>query len=53
MCGRSGRRGIDPIGNVYILLTELTNKDEKEEVLRMLNRKGTNEVSKFRICYRT
>jgi len=53
MCGRAGRRGIDPIGNVYILLTELTNKDEKEEVLGMLEGKGTNVVSKFRICYRT
>ena len=53
MCGRAGRRGIDKIGNVYILLTELTNKDEKEEVLGMLEGKGTNVVSKFRICYRT
>ena len=53
MCGRAGRRGIDTIGNVYILLTELTNKDEKEEVLGMLEGKGTNVVSKFRICYRT
>ena len=53
MCGRAGRRGIDKIGYVYILLTELTNKDEKEEVLYMLEGKGTEVVSKFRICYRT
>ena len=53
MCGRAGRRGIDEIGNVYILLTELTNKDEKEEILSMLEGKGTDVVSKFRICYRT
>ena len=53
MCGRAGRRGIDKIGNVYILLTELSNKDEKEEVLAMLEGKGTEVVSKFRICYRT
>ena len=53
MCGRAGRRGIDKIGNVYILLTELSNKNEKEEVLAMLEGKGTEVVSKFRICYRT
>ena len=53
MCGRAGRRGKDKIGNVYILLTELTNKDEKDEVLGMLQGKGTDVVSKFRICYRT
>ena len=53
MCGRAGRRGIDKIGFVYILLTELTNKDEKEEILYMLEGKGTEVVSKFRICYRT
>ena len=53
MCGRAGRRGIDKIGNVFILLTELTNKNEKEEVLSMLEGKGTEVVSKFRICYRT
>ena len=53
MCGRAGRRGIDKIGNVFILLTELTNKNEKNEVLQMLEGKGTEVVSKFRICYRT
>ena len=53
MCGRAGRRGIDKIGNIYILLTELTNKNEKEEVTAMLKGKGDEVVSKFRICYRT
>ena len=53
MCGRAGRRGIDKIGNIFILLTELTNKDEKKEVLAMLEGKGTKVSSKFRICYRT
>ena len=53
MCGRAGRRGIDEIGNVYILLTELSNKDEKDEIVGMLEGKGTEVVSKFRICYRT
>ena len=53
MCGRAGRRGIDKIGNIYILLSELTNKNEKEEVKSMLRGKGDEVVSKFRICYRT
>ena len=53
MCGRAGRRGIDKIGNVYILLTELSNKNEEEELINMLEGKGTEVVSKFRICYRT
>ena len=53
MCGRAGRRGIDKNGNVYILLTELTNKNEKEDILYMLEGKGTEVASKFRICYKT
>lgn len=53
MCGRAGRRGIDTIGNVFILLTELSNQNEKEEVIGMLEGTGTEVVSKFRICYRT
>ena len=53
MCGRAGRRGIDTIGNVYILLTELTNKNEKEEIKSMLEGKGDDVESKFRLCYRT
>ena len=53
MCGRAGRRGIDSIGNVYILLTELSNKNEKDEVIEMLEGKGDDVISKFRICYRT
>ena len=53
MCGRAGRRGIDKIGNIFILLAELANNDEKDEVLNMLEGKGTEVSSKFRICYRT
>jgi antiviral helicase SKI2 len=53
MCGRAGRRGKDKIGNVYILLTELSNKNEKEDILYMLEGKGTEVASKFRICYKT
>ena len=53
MCGRAGRRGIDKIGNVFILLTELSNKSEKDEIMGMLEGKGDDVISKFRICYRT
>ena len=35
MCGRAGRRGIDDIGNVFILLMT-PNKNEEEEILEML-----------------
>ena len=45
MCGRAGRRGKDKIGNVYILLTELSNKNEKEDILYMLEGKGTEVAS--------
>ena len=53
MCGRAGRRGIDSIGNIFILLTELSNKNEKNEIIGMLKGVGTEVESKFRICYRT
>ena len=53
MCGRAGRRGIDKIGNVFILLNEISNENEKEEIIEMLEGKGTEVASKFRICYRT
>jgi antiviral helicase SKI2 len=53
MCGRAGRRGIDSIGNVFILLSELSNDNEKEDVIGMLKGKGDDVVSKFRLCYRT
>ena len=53
MCGRAGRRGIDSIGNIFILLSELSNDNEKEDVIGMLKGKGDDVVSKFRLCYRT
>jgi antiviral helicase SKI2 len=53
MCGRAGRRGIDTIGNVFILLSELSNDNEMDDVIGMLEGKGDDVVSKFRLCYRT
>jgi antiviral helicase SKI2 len=53
MCGRAGRRGIDTIGNVFILLSELSNYNEMDDVIGMLEGKGDDVVSKFRLCYRT
>ena len=54
MCGRAGRRGIDTIGNVFMLLTDKTSQDsDAEEIINMLKGKGTEVESKFRLCYRT
>ena len=52
MCGRAGRRGIDDIGNVFILLMT-PNKNEEEEILEMLKGEGTDVESNFRLCYKT
>ena len=53
MCGRAGRRGIDTIGNVYILLGERTQDSDSTDIIGMLKGKGTQVESKFRLCYRT
>ena len=33
MCGRAGRRGIDTIGNVYILLGERTQDSDSTDII--------------------
>ena len=53
MCGRAGRRGKDSKGNVFIILTDQTSKKEDEEIINMLNDKGTAVLSKFRLSYKT
>ena len=54
MCGRAGRRGIDTIGHVFMLLTDKTSQDsDADEIINMLKGKGTEVESKFRLCYRT
>jgi antiviral helicase SKI2 len=52
MCGRAGRRGIDKIGHIYLLLVESKNNESKE-IIDMLKGIGTEVESKFRLCYRT
>ena len=53
MCGRAGRRGKDPMGNIFIILTDQTSKLEDDEIIKMLKDEGTNVQSKFRLSYKT
>ena len=53
MCGRAGRRGKDSKGNVFIIITDQTSKNEDEEIIKMLRDEGTDVKSKFRLSYRT
>ena len=53
MCGRAGRRGIDNIGNVFIILTDQTIKNEDQEIINMLKGEGTDVKSKLRLSYKT
>ena len=53
MCGRAGRRGIDNIGNVFLLLTDQTSKNEDQEIINMLKGEGTDVKSKLRLSYKT
>ena len=53
MCGRAGRRGKDLKGNVFIILTDQTSKNQENELINMLKDEGTDVKSKFRLSYKT
>ena len=53
MCGRAGRRGIDSIGNVFLLFSDKVQENDKGEILNMLKQTGTQVESKFRLSYKT
>ena len=52
MCGRAGRRGIDEFGNVFILYTQPQGKNEMAKLKKILEGKGNDLESKFRLSYR-
>ena len=52
MCGRAGRRGIDEFGNVFILYSQPQGKNEIVKLKKILEGKGNDLESKFRLSYR-
>jgi superfamily II RNA helicase len=53
MCGRAGCRGIDSIGNIYLLLGDKQNPPNSGELIGMLKGLGDHVESKFRLSYKT
>jgi superfamily II RNA helicase len=53
MCGRAGRRGIDQIGNIFLLLGDKQNPPQSSELIHMLKGLGDHVESKFRLSYKT
>ena len=52
MSGRAGRRGIDELGNVYIICYETIGKTQLNKIKELLKGEGNNLESKFRLSYR-
>ena len=52
MCGRSGRRGIDEFGNIFILYTHPPSKNEEGKLKKILAGQGNDLESRFRLSYR-
>jgi len=53
MCGRAGRRGIDSIGNIYLMMGDKKIAPNPNDVINMLSGHGTQVESKFRLSYKT
>ena len=52
MSGRAGRRGIDDLGNVYIICCETIGKKQRNKIKELLKGEGNQLESKFRLSYR-
>jgi antiviral helicase SKI2 len=53
MCGRAGRRGIDQIGHIFLLMGDKKTPPLASDMCNMMGGKGTHVESKFRLSYRT
>jgi antiviral helicase SKI2 len=53
MCGRAGRRGIDQVGYIFILLGDKNYPPRPDDMIKMLEGAGDHVESKFRLSYKT
>jgi antiviral helicase SKI2 len=53
MCGRAGRRGIDSIGHIFILIGDKKYPPKKDDIVGMMKGGGDEVESKFRLSYKT
>ena len=53
MCGRAGRRGIDLIGHIFILIGDKKYPPQKDSIVNMMKGGGDEVASKFRLSYKT
>lgn len=53
MCGRAGRRGIDALGHIFLLMGDKKNPPLASDIATMMAGVGTHVESKFRLSYRT
>jgi len=53
MCGRAGRRGIDLLGHIFLLMGDKQYPPKATDIADMMKGGGTHVESKFRLSYRT
>ena len=53
MCGRAGRRGLDLIGHIFILIGDKKYPPKKDDIVSMMKGGGDEVESKFRLSYKT